>query len=280
MMAKLNGISSFKTIHAEKDSLALLKMIKGLVFRFDGEKEFELSLVEANDKLHKMYQTKEMTNVQFRDKFNNLIDVIEHFGGTVGVHRKVTEQFLAAYTDGIYEDENWRTAYTDKQVNEATQQGREKILARMFLTRADRGRYGSMMAKLQNDYITGRKDVYPDTRIEAFLLLNNWNSTYDKGSINIGGGYNGSSFTQEGGKGSGIACWGCGKEGIVLSQCTNTACIKRYKIKQEKMSVKATEKGEQHINVAGNNKYDVPKDDNNANVADTNFTTGRCFPSI
>jgi hypothetical protein len=43
------------------------------------------------------------------------------------------------------------------------------------------------------------------------------------------------------------------------------------------MSVKATKKGEQHINVVGNNKYDVPKDDNNANVADTNFTTDKYF---
>jgi hypothetical protein len=91
MIAKLKGIPSFKTIHTDKDSLALLKMIKGLVFRFD-------------DKLYKMYQTREMTNVQFRDKFNSLIDVIKHYGGTDGVHKKVTEQFLALYTDGIYEN--------------------------------------------------------------------------------------------------------------------------------------------------------------------------------
>jgi hypothetical protein len=95
----------------------------------------------------------------------------------------------------------------DEQVSEATQQGREKILARMFLTCANRGRYGSMMAKLQNNYITGQKDVYPDTRVEAFALINNWNSSYDKGSFNTGVGYNGISFTQEGGKGSNIACW-------------------------------------------------------------------------
>jgi hypothetical protein len=164
------------------------------------------SLVEANGKLYKMYQTRKMTNVQFRDKFNSLIDVIKHYGGTVGVHKKVTEQFLVLYTDGIYENKDWRTAYTDEQVNEANQQGKEKRIARMFLTRADRGRYGSIIAKLQNNYITGQKDVYPDTRVEAFALINNWNSSYDKGSFNIGIGYNGILFTQEGGKGSKIAC--------------------------------------------------------------------------
>jgi hypothetical protein len=68
MMAKLNAMPVFKTIHADKDVLGLLKAIKGLVFRFDGEKEFEMSLVEANDKLYRMYQGKEMTNTQFRDK--------------------------------------------------------------------------------------------------------------------------------------------------------------------------------------------------------------------
>jgi hypothetical protein len=40
MLAKLNGLAEFKTIHANKDALALLKAVKGLVFKFDGEKEF------------------------------------------------------------------------------------------------------------------------------------------------------------------------------------------------------------------------------------------------
>jgi hypothetical protein len=65
VQAKLNGLAEFKAIHANKDALALLKAVKGLVFKFDGEKEFEMSLVEAIEKLYSMHQTKDMTNVQF-----------------------------------------------------------------------------------------------------------------------------------------------------------------------------------------------------------------------
>jgi hypothetical protein len=38
MIAKLKSMPTFKDIHANKDALRLLRSIKGLVFRFDGEK--------------------------------------------------------------------------------------------------------------------------------------------------------------------------------------------------------------------------------------------------
>jgi hypothetical protein len=116
MIAKLKGTLSFKDMHMNKDPLMFPKAIKGLMFRFDGEKEYEMSLVDAMDKLYRMFQTKDMTNTQFRDKFNNLIDIIEHYGGSVGVHRKVTEELLARYSDGVYDSVNIRSTYTDLQI--------------------------------------------------------------------------------------------------------------------------------------------------------------------
>jgi hypothetical protein len=94
-----------------------------------------MSLVEAIDKLYRTYQTKEMTNTQFFDRFNNLVDVIEHYSGTVGVHRGVTESILAELMHGEYDNVNWRSRYADIQIEQATKKGREKILARMFITR-------------------------------------------------------------------------------------------------------------------------------------------------
>jgi hypothetical protein len=38
-----------------------------------------------------------------------------------------------------------------------------------------------MLLELQNNYITGRHNVYPNNRVSAFALLNNWNGTYDRG---------------------------------------------------------------------------------------------------
>ena len=60
---------------------------------------------------------------------------------------------------------------------------------------------------------------------------------------------NGASFTQDGTKSlGGITCWGCGKDGVTLAQCTNTNCVKKYKATQERK--KSThDKGQQHLNM-------------------------------
>jgi hypothetical protein len=68
-----------------------------------------MSLVQAIDKLYRFYQGKDMPNTQFLENFNNLADVIEHYGGTIGVHKKITEDILAEYTSGSYDSVNWYT---------------------------------------------------------------------------------------------------------------------------------------------------------------------------
>jgi hypothetical protein len=71
MTATLKALPTFKKLHADKNPVKLSKAIKGLTFKFDNEKEYEMSFVEAIDKLYQIHQTKEMTNTQFLDKFNN-----------------------------------------------------------------------------------------------------------------------------------------------------------------------------------------------------------------
>jgi hypothetical protein len=133
MSAKLKALPTFKEVHTEKDPVKFLKSIKGLTFKFDSEREYEMSLVKALNKLYCIYQTKEMSNTHFLDKFNNLVDVIEHYGGTVGVHKKITSNTLAKHTDGIFDEVNWKLAYTGAQIQQATDKGKERILARMIL---------------------------------------------------------------------------------------------------------------------------------------------------
>jgi hypothetical protein len=58
------------------------------------------------------------------EKFNTLIDVIEHNGGTIGVHKKITEDILAQHTGVIYDSINWKLAYIDEQMKQATEKGK------------------------------------------------------------------------------------------------------------------------------------------------------------
>jgi hypothetical protein len=68
-----------------------------------------------------------MNNTQFLEKFNNLNDVIEHYGGTIGVYKKITEDILAQHTGGIYDSVNWKLAYSDEQMKQATEKGKERF---------------------------------------------------------------------------------------------------------------------------------------------------------
>ena len=126
MTSKLKAMPTFKMMHAKRDALALLKGIKGLTFMFDGEKEFEMSLVEAVDKFYKIYQGRDMTNIQYRDMFNNALEVIEHYGGTIGVHKQVTAEIIARETGIPFNEETWMTSYTAAQFKAAADKGQEE----------------------------------------------------------------------------------------------------------------------------------------------------------
>jgi hypothetical protein len=155
------------------------------------------------------------------EKFNNLINIIEHYGGSIGMYKKISEGILAKHSVGTYDEVNWKLTYTDSQIEQATCEGKEQMLARMFL----------MLTKLHNDFVTGRRSVYPNNRVTTFALINNWQSGHERPLYNSS--MNGASSTQDGTRSSGgITCWGCGKDGVTLAQCPNTNCVKKFKEKQ------------------------------------------------
>jgi hypothetical protein len=85
------------------------------------------------------HQTKDISKSQRLEKFINLINnkKIENYSGTKGVHKKITEGILAKHTNGTYDEVNWKFPYTDSPVEKATYEGKEKMLARMFLNRVN-----------------------------------------------------------------------------------------------------------------------------------------------
>jgi hypothetical protein len=102
MKSKLETLPSFQTISDNQDALELLKEIKGFTFKFDNEKYLAQSLVEATDKLHRLYQGKDMTNSQYLERFKSMVAVIEHYGGSVGKHPKIEQQEIATITSAPY----------------------------------------------------------------------------------------------------------------------------------------------------------------------------------
>jgi hypothetical protein len=248
MKSKLETVSTFQNISDTQDALGLLKEIKGFTYKFENEKYPAQSLVEATDKLHRLFQGKEMTNSQFLEKFKSMVAVIEHYGGSVGMHPKIEQHEIASITKTPWDSS---TTYADDIILAAEIAAKERVLACMFLNRADKTRYGDMVIELHNDYVKG-KDSYPSTMRAAFTMLTNWRPKYESRPSAV---QNGSSFNQEAGKNGNIHCWGCGKEGIVMSECTNELCIKKWKAKQDRRS-NTTGAGQQHLNIGQNDVFE------------------------
>ena len=94
-----------------------------------------MSLVEIIDRFYRFYQSKNMTpNIEYQEKFNSMESVIEHYSGTIWIHKKICNNMLAELTDGVYIE----NLYTANQIAEVRAKCKEKILARMFLTQSDK----------------------------------------------------------------------------------------------------------------------------------------------
>jgi hypothetical protein len=105
-----------------------------------------------------------MTTQAYLELFQNTVDVIEHSGGSIGVHPCVETPIVAtlAYTHPL---SNAKKATVKK-----TAQG--EYLAIAFILNADRARYASMLQDLKNDYLQGQ-DNYPKTVTAAYNVLTN-----------------------------------------------------------------------------------------------------------
>ena len=172
-----------------------------------------------------------MSNLEYKNLFDNGLEIIEHFGGSIGIHRHVTDKDLSKATEARW---NIDGKYSPTQYQEAAKKGQERMLARMFLLRCDKERYSTMLNKLANDQISER-NAYPDSRLGAYTLLNNWIIERKPNTGFYNTSQYGSSFNQESGRNAfKIACWGCGKEGVVLSNCTNNDCKVKKKAREMK----------------------------------------------
>jgi hypothetical protein len=202
-----------------------------------------------------MFQSKDMTDSAYLEKFKSMVAVIEHYGGTVGVHPKMVQNELAAITGSPYSD---NTTYSTAQIAEAKLDGKERYLACLFLMGSDKTRYGDMFTELHNDHVKGIVDAYPKTVVNAYSLMDTWTAKYTQGS----------SLAQ--GRNDVVTCWGCGAEGMVLAKCTNAPCMEKWKAKQNRQSAqpvapapKAGAEGRQLLNMeeTGESTFDIDADD-------------------
>jgi Reverse transcriptase (RNA-dependent DNA polymerase) len=157
MKDKIRSNDKHKIKLTQGDCIWLLTEIKGIMLRFEGQRFLHLSLDDASRNLIMFRQNPEMSLTTFKTEFENLVDVFEHYGGTIGTYPSLVSMVSARITDTL----------------EREKSSRNQHVAIMFLNRSDRRRYGTLWADLENQFARGNNQ-YPTDLTEAYSLLVNY----------------------------------------------------------------------------------------------------------
>jgi hypothetical protein len=84
MQSRVKAAVEFETFRLSRDSLLLLKEIKGIAYRFESQEYIFKALHDAKAAYYNSKQGIEETCDTYRSRFINAADVIEHYGGDIG----------------------------------------------------------------------------------------------------------------------------------------------------------------------------------------------------
>jgi hypothetical protein len=216
MQQKIESLDTFPAMKTDNDGIALLLAIKNTAYNYQSEKYIFESTMEAQYRLMVLRQN-HLTPKQYHEKFTNLLSVYIHCGGSIEPAPGPLAFMVAK--------NNWdAAAITDEQKAEV----KEMEWTTLFILHADVNRYGSLIADLQNEYLSNI-DKYPKTLNEAYSRLTNWKDA-NGGTRNSNSNSNGVSFTNVGAneasrKGGGknkahITCFNCQEKGHYSNECT------------------------------------------------------------
>ena len=218
MREKLEALENFDDIKSEFDVLALLVEIKTINFKFEDQKYPFGAVYYANKRFYNYKQGTDETNNEHYEKFNNLVSVVDSYGGLLG-HESIL----------ISDDEEFSNLSQNDQkqkanIDAANARNKEKFLSFCLIAKADPVRYGDLKTNLENEYTKGNNQ-YPTTLTKALQLLTNYKS--DKKKFNKNNNKNNVSFAQRGGKNKkyddswhkDAMCNHCGKKGHIKPNC-------------------------------------------------------------
>jgi hypothetical protein len=163
MKAKLTSLPNYATFSKKHDCAAILKEIKAIMYRLEGETYVALSLANAHHTYRNIQQGGHESVSQYFKRFKSVVEVLEHLGASVGDTSKRAIDGLAA-ADPSFPDatdpDRQRTAAQDRQV------------AVVFLRGADPARYGGILPSLENNYQRGTFQFPRDLTAAYNMLVN------------------------------------------------------------------------------------------------------------
>jgi len=160
MKAKLTSLDDFETKSHKSDCVWILKEIKGITYRFEGQRYIYLSLDDARTSYYAYTQGAEDSISSYLEHFCSLVEVLEHYGGAIGEDPGLLDATAAVSSD---------TDDATKRLKIA----RDHTLALAFLKRANRCCFGTLWADLENQFSQGN-DQYPINLTAVYSLLVNF----------------------------------------------------------------------------------------------------------
>ena len=154
MKDKIKSMAEYQTKMLEGDCIWLLKGIKGIMMRFEGQRSLFLSLGDAEHNLAIFKQGPDMSLAAYKTEFENLVDVFEHYGGLIGAYPALQILVDKKFTDTL----------------DRAKHARNQKLAMDFLNGADRHRFGTLWADLENQFARNNNQ-YPADLTEAYSML-------------------------------------------------------------------------------------------------------------
>jgi hypothetical protein len=165
LRSKLKANSGHFVISAAADSLALLTAIRSEMTGFQKRHYLPHSVHSIMREFYQISQSKDRTNQEYYNEFNNLVAAVDEYGLTIGRHptiyREVLEEIAVDHVNP-----------TNDGIQEAEHMSKERYLAVPFILGADRIRYGIMIEEIENKDLRNRDQSskvgsYPTTVADA-----------------------------------------------------------------------------------------------------------------
>jgi hypothetical protein len=130
-------------------------------------KDMAHSLIDAMERFHSFKQSSHMDNATYLRTFQSHFEAIDDLDGGFGIHMLYIETRIKNAGGDPDDVTDWTCGKDEVQ---------EEFFAKYFLLKSNPRRYGSLVASVQNDFIS-RQDMYPTTLTKAYDMIVNSSQT-------------------------------------------------------------------------------------------------------